>query len=105
MINTILLQAQSSPSGNMGTLIMLGGVAIIFYFFMIRPQQKKQKAQKIFISEIKKGDKVVTIGGVHGKVTATDEHTVTIDIDRGTKITFERSSISQEASKRVNENA
>ncbi len=73
---------------------------MIFYFFMIRPQQKKQKDQKKFIEEIQKGDKVVTVGGLHGKVLALDDATVTLEVDRGVKMTFEKSSISLEASKR-----
>lgn len=85
----------------MQSLILFGGIAIVFYFFMIRPQQKKQKDQKKFINEIKKGDSVVTIGGLHGKVYALDEETVTVEVDKSTKIKFERTAISLEASKRV----
>lgn len=96
----ILLQAgQSAPGGQYGTLILIGGFVIIFYFFMIRPQQKKQKDQKKFIEDIKKGDMVVTMGGIHGKVAAIDNDTVLLEIDRGTKIKIEKSSISLDASK------
>lgn len=98
MIAQIL--AQAAPSGGGYTqIIFFVGIAIVFYFFMIRPQQKKQKDQKKFIEEIKKGDDVVTIGGMHGKVYSVDETTVTLDVDKGTKLTFEKSSISLEASK------
>lgn len=100
MIYTILLQAQAEGSGWMQQLLLFGGIALVFYFFMIRPQQKKQKDQKKFINEIKKGDTVVTIGGVHGKVYAHDDDTVTVEVDKSTKIKFERSAISLEASKR-----
>ena len=85
----------------MQQLILFGGIALVFYFFMIRPQQKKQKDQKKFINDIKKGDAVVTIGGVHGKVYALDDETVTVEVDKSTKIKFERTAISLEASKRV----
>jgi len=71
----------------------------VFYFFMIRPQQKKQKQQKKFIEELKKGDTVVTIGGIHGKIVDQNETSVTLDIDRGTKIKFDKTSISLESSK------
>lgn len=94
------MQAQGGGSG-LQSLILFGGIAIVFYFFMIRPQQKKQKDQKKFINEIKKGDAVVTIGGLHGKVYALDDDTVTIEVDSKTKIKFEKSSVSLEASKRV----
>ena len=83
------------------TLILFGGIAIVFYFFMIRPQQKKQKEQKNFIDEIKKGDSIVTIGGIHGRITDMDEETVTIDVEKGAKIKFERTAISLEATKKL----
>ncbi len=82
-----------------GNFILIGGIALIFYFFMIRPQQQKQKAQRNFIDTIKKGDMVVTIGGMHGKVVALEDDSVVLDVDRGAKIKFDKSSISQEASK------
>jgi len=100
MIYNILSQAQPQGGGWMQQVLLFGGIALVFYFFMIRPQQKKTKDQKKFISEIKKGDAVVTIGGVHGKVYAHDEDTITIEVDKSTKIKFERSAISLEASKR-----
>ena len=97
MIKTILLQA--GEGGGLSSLILFGGVALVFYFFMIRPQQKKQKEQKKFIEEIKRGDQVVTVGGVHGKVLSTDETTVVLEVDKGVKITFQKSAISLDASK------
>ncbi|MFT6873051.1 MAG: preprotein translocase subunit YajC [Roseivirga sp.] len=100
MIYNILSQAQPQGGGWMQQVLLFGGIALVFYFFMIRPQQKKTKDQKKFISEIKKGDAVVTIGGVHGKVYAHDDDTVTVEVDKSTKIKFERSAISLEASKR-----
>ena len=101
MIRGILLQ--TSGTGNMGSLLLFGGIAIIFYFFMIRPQQKKQKDQKKFINEIKKGDYIVTIGGAHGKIVEMDEETVTLDVEKGARIKFERSAISLESSKKLTE--
>lgn len=98
-MNTILLQAQGGGSGY-ESLILFGGVALVFYFFMIRPQQKKQKQQKQFIEDIKKGDQIVTAGGIHGKVLSVDDATVVLEVDRGVKMTIEKSSISLEASKR-----
>lgn len=100
MIKSLLLQA-STGGTNYTQFIMLAGMIGIFYFFFIRPQQKKQKDQKKFIEEIKKGDQVVTLGGVHGKVVSVDESTITLDVDRGNKLVVEKSSISLETSKRV----
>ena len=101
MLESILLQA--GGSGSTSSFIMLGVMAVIFYFFFIRPQQKKQKDQKKFTEEVKKGDQVVTLGGIHGKILAIDDATITLEIDKGTKMTIERSSISMESSKRIAE--
>lgn len=94
----ILLQAGGIDPKN---FIMIGGMVVIFYFFFIRPQQKKQKEQKKFTEDIKKGDQIVTTGGIHGKVVSVEELTVTIDIDRGTKLTVEKASVSLEGSKKL----
>lgn len=101
MLNQILLQA--GGSGNYTQFIMLGVMAVVFFIFFIRPQQKKQKDQKKFIQEIKKGDMAITMGGIHGKVVEVTDATVTLDIDRGTKITLEKSSLSLDLSKKLNE--
>ncbi len=101
---TVLLQ-ETAPTGGFGqyqSIIFLLLMVVVFYFFMIRPQQKKQKDQKKFIDEVKKGDAVVTIGGIHGKVLSVNGNTLTLDIDRGTKLTIEKSSISLEHSKKLN---
>lgn len=101
MLNFILLQAEGM--GGWENIIMIGGMIIIFYFFFIRPQQKKQKDQKNFISEVQKGDKVVTIGGIHGKIHSMDDTTMVLELDKGFKMTLEKSSISFEATRRLNE--
>jgi preprotein translocase subunit YajC len=101
MIVQILLQAQTGSNPMFGNLILIGGIIVIFYFFMIRPQQKKQKDQKKFLEAIKKGDPVVTMGGIHGRISSIDGEVVTIDVDRGTKLRIERSALSLDSSKRV----
>ncbi len=98
-MNFILLQA--AGGSQIPFMVTMVGVVIVMYFFMIRPQQKKQKDQKSFIDSINKGDQVVTIGGLHGKVHAVDELTVTILVDKSTKLTFDKASISLEASQRI----
>lgn len=99
MIATILLQA----AGGFGTqqIIVFGLIALVFYFFMIRPQVKKQKDQKKFVTELKKGDKVVTTAGIHGRILEINDTTFLIEIDNG-KIRFDKSAISLEASKALN---
>lgn len=99
MFNSILLQAQG---GNMiQTLILFGLMGLVFYFFMFRPQQKKASEQKDFIGSLKKGDDVITIGGLHGKISGVNENTVTLEVDKDVKMKFEKSAISVESTKRL----
>ncbi|PAV28932.1 preprotein translocase subunit YajC [Virgibacillus profundi] len=66
---------------------------VIFYFLLIRPQQKRQKQVKQMQSDLQKGDAVVTIGGLHGAIHAIDENTIIIQSGDGTKLTYDRSAI------------
>ena len=102
MFQTLLLQA-GGTGGGYTQFLMLGGMVAIFYLFFIRPQQKKQKDTKKFIADISKGDQVVTVGGIHGKVVSVEDDLVTLAVDRGTKLMIEKSSISLDASKRMQE--
>jgi len=94
---SIILQAQSQSLGPQ--LFMIIAIIAVFYFFMIRPQQKKAKEQKKFIEEIKVGDKVVTIGGAHGRVAEIEDDTFVLEVERGGRIRFSKSAISLESSK------
>lgn len=102
MISTILAQAAAGGSGILGQVFLFGSIILIMYFFMIRPQQKKQKETKKFIDEIKKGEDVVTIGGLHGKVSSVEGDTVILELDRGFKVKVEKSAISMDFSKKPN---
>lgn len=95
---TILLQAQGGQNPYF-SFFFFGAIILIFYFFMIRPQQKKAKEQKKFIEEIKKGDYVVTIGGAHGYVAELEGDTFILEVERGARIRFNKSAISQDATK------
>lgn len=101
MISTVLAQAAAGGGGILGQVFLFGSIILIMYFFMIRPQQKKQKDSKKFIEEIKKGDEVVTIGGIHGKVHTVEGDTVILEIDRSVKIKVEKSAISLDFSKKT----
>jgi preprotein translocase subunit YajC len=81
--------------GALGNFLPLIGVIIVFYFFMMRPQQKKLKQEKEFESGLKTGDRVVTKSGIHGKIAELSEGTVVIETMAG-RIKFERSAISPE---------
>ncbi len=86
--------------GGIPLFVTLAGMLLIFYLFMILPQQRKQKQQQTFRNSLSKGDDVVTIGGIHGKVHAVDENTVTLMIDK-VKIVFDKQAISSDASQRI----
>ncbi|HEY1045270.1 MAG TPA: preprotein translocase subunit YajC [Bacteroidia bacterium] len=97
-LNIILAQGGQSIQE---TVIFMGLIMIVFYFFMIRPQQKKMKAQKKFVEELKSGDLIVTTGGIHGKVESIDGSTVMIS-SAGTRLKIEKSAISSDLSAPLN---
>lgn len=77
-------------------LIMMGLLVVVFYFFMIRPQMKKQKELKKFREELKEGDRVVTVGGIYGKITKVKDDAVIIDSE-GTKLKVTKAGLVKEA--------
>ncbi|MBK8520015.1 MAG: preprotein translocase subunit YajC [Chitinophagaceae bacterium] len=89
--------------GSSGTLIMMGLMILVFWLFMIRPQAKKAKKQKEFINNLQKGDKIVTIAGIHGKVNkVNDDSTLELETSPGSYIKIERSAISMEWTANIN---
>lgn len=80
-------------------------IIVVFYFFMIRPQMKKAKDHKKFVADLKKGDKVITLSGIHGKIVDLNDTTFLIEVESGTKIRFEKSAVSLEASQALNQTA
>lgn len=87
-------QGGEAGGGSMvSTLIMFGAIFAIFYFMIIRPQQKKAKEREKLLGALKKGDKVVTNGGMHGAIAGLDEKTCLIDFGNNIKIKFDRSAI------------
>jgi preprotein translocase subunit YajC len=92
----VLLQATPSVTGaggQYGSLIMILLIIVIFYLFFIRPQIKRTKDQKKFREAIKKGDKVITIGGIHGKIIEVQDTTFTIEVEGGNRLKMEKSAI------------
>ena len=94
LITTIFLQAESGGNPLIFFVLVFG----VFWFFMIRPQVKKQKQERKFREELKKGDKVITSGGLHGKVVEVSEKTVKLDVGSSTVLKFDKSGISAELS-------
>lgn len=94
MFLTLLLQA---PAGEGFTSLLFPiAIGLVVYFFMIRPQQRRSKEAKQFREAVSKGMQVVTIGGLHGKIVELTPETVVLEVDRGTKLRFDRSAIARQ---------
>jgi|SRR3569833_1974688 len=103
MIATIFLAAAAPDAGGgIGMFLPMILIIVVFYFFMIRPQVKKQKDQKKYVQELKKGDKVITTAGIHGRIADVSDTTFLVETEGGGKIRFDKSAISLEASKALN---
>lgn len=100
---SMLLQATAQEQNPYSFWIMMGLLMVVFYFFMIRPQQKKAKDARKFREALQKGSKVVTIGGLHGKVAEIDEKTVLLEVDSNVRLRFEKSAIAMDNSMQLNE--
>lgn len=98
MISTVILQA-AGGSSMLSTLVPMVLIMVVFYFFMIRPQVKKAKDHKKLIGELKKGDKIVTTAGIHGRIADMNETTFLIEVEGGTKIRFDKTAVSLDATK------
>lgn len=98
LLNILLMAPQG---GGLGSFLPLVLIMVVFYFFMIYPQMKKNKAQKKFRESLSEGDLVITIGGVHGKIERLNETTFILNSE-GTRLKLDRTAISMEASQALN---
>ena len=107
MLNSILLMGNPQQGGGgMVQLFMMGAIILVFWFFMIRPQANKAKEQKKFIDNLQKGDKIVTIAGIHATVNKVNEDgTLQIEVNPGSYLKIEKSAISQDWSAAINKPA
>ena len=92
MLNIFLLQTGAPPSSG-PTWLLLSGLFLIMYLFIFRPQIKKQKESKAFRDEVTKGQKVVTIGGIHGKIVSVSDLTVVLELESG-KVRVDKNALS-----------
>ena len=103
-MNMMILQAaggaagQNAGGGSISFILMLALMFLVMYLFMIRPQRKQQKELEAMRNALKKGDKVVTAGGIYGTVAEVDERTVLIKVDGETKLRVDKSSIQRDMS-------
>jgi preprotein translocase subunit YajC len=95
MFDSIILALGGGGEGGGGfqPLILMGAMFAIFYFLLIRPQQKKSKDHRQMLSNLKKGDRVVTSGGIHGRITGMDESTLTVEIAEKVRVKVTRSNV------------
>lgn len=97
----LFLQANPSAGAGMINFVFIGAMILIFYFFMIRPQSKKQKEQKAFQDNLDKGDEVVTTSGIIGRINKIEDEIITLDIGNKTFIRIIRTAISKEMTESV----
>ena len=93
-------QGGDGGGGLVSTLIMFGAIFLIFYFMIIRPQQKRAKERDKMLSNIEKGDKIVTSGGIHGIIAGLEDKTALLQISENVKIKIERSAITSVLAKK-----
>jgi preprotein translocase subunit YajC len=86
-------QGGSGDGGLMSTLIMFGLIIGIFYFLILRPQQKRQKERQKMLDSVKKGDRIITAGGMHGTVSGLDDKTLLVQVADNIKLKFDRTAV------------
>ena len=97
LLTILLLGEMGGESGGSTVIIFWIAILAVFYFFMIRPQQQKQKKAKNFRNELKKGQNIVTIGGIHARIADVQENFIILDLEKGAKIKVDKSAISYES--------
>jgi len=107
LIHSILMAGPpNQPGGGMMNMFLMASIILVFWLFMIRPQTKKAKEQKKFIDNLQKGDRIVTIAGIHGVVNKINEDgTLQLEINPGSYIKLEKSAISMEWTAAINKPA
>ena len=98
-----VIMLQAAPGAGSMQLLLIGGMILVFWLFMIRPQQKKAKQAKSFQQNMQKGDKIVTIAGIHGAINKVNEDgTLSLEVSPGSYLKIEKSTVSMEMSASLN---
>jgi preprotein translocase subunit YajC len=101
----ILMSGGAQGQGGIMQFLPLIAIVVVFYFFMIRPQMKKAKDQKKYIEALKKGDKILTIGGIYGKIIEVREDgSLIMEVEDGTKMRITKNAVSMDATNTLNQN-
>lgn len=101
----ILMAGGQQGQGGIMQFLPLIAIVVVFYFFMIRPQMKKAKDQKKYIENLKKGDKILTIGGIYGKINEIREDgSIVMEVEDGTKMRISKNAVSMDATNTLNQN-
>ena len=101
----LMAPQQGQGGGGIMSFLPLIAIVVVFYFFMIRPQMKKAKEQKKYIEALKKGDKILTIGGIYGKIVEVrDDATILMEVEDGSKMKISKNAVSHDASLTLNQN-
>ena len=86
--------AQAQPTGfDPSFFIMMAVIGVVFYFFMIRPQARREKQRRAMIDALKKGDRIVTIGGIHGTIERVEDASILVKVDDAAKLRFDKAAI------------
>ena len=102
-LSVFLMASPDGQPNSSFSLIMMGAIILVFWLFMIRPQAKKAKDQKKFIENLQKGDKIVTIAGIHGTINKVNEdNTLQLETNPGSYMKIEKSAISMEWTQQIN---
>ena len=103
MFSVLLMASPGGQPNSSFSLIMMGAIILVFWLFMIRPQAKKAKDQKKFIENLQKGDRIVTIAGIHGTINKVNEdNTLQLETNPGSYMKIEKSAISMEWTNQLN---
>lgn len=103
LLNILLFMppAEGQEGSGLMTFLPLILIVLVFYLFFIRPQMKKSKDQKKFREALKKGDKIITIGGIHGKIVEVQEKTFTIEVEGQNRLRIEKSAVAMDGSSQL----
>ncbi|MFO7978893.1 MAG: preprotein translocase subunit YajC [Bacteroidales bacterium] len=105
LISIFLMMPPEEGGGGLGAFLPLILIVLVFYLFFIRPQMKKQKQLRKYRESLQKGDKIITIGGIHGKIVEIQETTYTVEVEGQNRLKIEKSAVAMDgASEKLGEN-